>query len=273
MTPLLDYRSTGSGIPLVLVHGALCDLRMWEPVVPFLDGAFEVFTYSQRYFGRNPWQQNAPPFSYQTHANDLVQFIERVVQRPAHVVAWSYGADVALLAAKLEPRCFLSAYYYELGRHTHICEPEQLAIYEAEAQAMFGTVFAGLSDPNGILPATAMLIDQSAGETGYFQRQSTFQRAIQTENASTLPLQLQQLSSLEVTCDDIKAISFPCCFAQGSQTRPLFKIATDIAYACSMQQQQQLIAGTTHMLPIEQPQLFAERVLTFIQSVSSEFSK
>jgi 3-oxoadipate enol-lactonase len=58
--PLLDiegtrlaYDETGAGAPLVLVHAAIADRRMWDPVVPLLAGAFRV-RYDARGFGDSP---------------------------------------------------------------------------------------------------------------------------------------------------------------------------------------------------------------------------
>ena len=43
----LAVRRTGTGVPVVLVHGSAGGLESWDPVLPFLDG-FEVWVYTRR---------------------------------------------------------------------------------------------------------------------------------------------------------------------------------------------------------------------------------
>jgi hypothetical protein len=40
----MKFKVTGSGEPLVLVHGALTDLRMWHAIEPMLAVKYQVFS-------------------------------------------------------------------------------------------------------------------------------------------------------------------------------------------------------------------------------------
>jgi hypothetical protein len=63
----MKFKVSGSGEPLVLVHGALTDLRMWHALEPLLAENYKVFSITQRYFlGGEPG--DAQPFGYETHA-------------------------------------------------------------------------------------------------------------------------------------------------------------------------------------------------------------
>jgi pimeloyl-ACP methyl ester carboxylesterase len=44
----LAYDEAGDGPPLVLVHAAIADRRMWDPVVPLLANTFRVVRYDAR---------------------------------------------------------------------------------------------------------------------------------------------------------------------------------------------------------------------------------
>ena len=44
----MKFKVTGSGEPLVLVHGALTDLRMWHAIEPCLAANHLVFSITQR---------------------------------------------------------------------------------------------------------------------------------------------------------------------------------------------------------------------------------
>ncbi|MGC1216731.1 MAG: alpha/beta hydrolase [Phormidesmis sp.] len=257
----LHYKKTGAGLPLVLVHGALADLRMWNRVQSILSLSYEVVSFSQRYFGRST-DVERKDFGYQTHAEDLVNFLSTEVKQPCHIVAWSYGADVALLAAKIEPRYFKSIFLYELGRGTHL-GADDLTTYNRDVAEVFGKL-GEIVEKEKTESGAAALMDATANRIGYFSSQRHFDQIIQLENAHTLPMQLNQSASEGVRCVDIADMTFPMCFARGDRTRNLFKIATDSAYACSLQGTHRVVADATHMLPIERPDVFSREVEAFL---------
>jgi hypothetical protein len=128
-------------------------------------------------------------------------------------------------------------------------------------------MFAGLGktvSDHGVVAGTEQLVDASACREGFFKNQPAVDRAFQLDNASTLPLQLQQAPSQEISCSDIRAIAFPICFARGMLTRDIFRLSTDGAYQCSSNNALSVIEGASHMLPIEDPHRFAHEVWTFL---------
>jgi pimeloyl-ACP methyl ester carboxylesterase len=260
----MKFKVTGSGEPLVLVHGALTDLRMWHAIEPYLAASHRVFSITQRYFFDGE-PGNGKPFGYETHARDLIVFLKEEVKLPAHIVAWSYGADVVLLAAKFAPETLRSAFLYELGRHTHLTG-DPLDAYFKDASIMFGGLGQTISD-HGVTVGTEQLVDASACQEGFFQNQPAMDKAIQLDNASTLPLQLEQVPSQDISCSDIQLLSFPICFARGMLTRDIFRLATDGAYQCSSNGALSVIEGASHMLPIEDPGQFAEAVNAFLNGM------
>jgi pimeloyl-ACP methyl ester carboxylesterase len=257
------FKVTGSGDPVVLVHGALTDLRMWHAIEPLLAARYQVFSITQRYFFGGE-SGDGQPFNYETHAKDLVAFLKEQVKVPAHVVAWSYGADVVLLAAKISQELFRSAFLYEPGRHTHL-SGDPLEAYFKDASIMFGDLGQIVSE-QGVIAGTEQLVDRSACQEGFFKNQPAVDQAIQLDNASTLPLQLQQAPSVEISGKDISAFDFPICFSRSSLTRDIFRISTDAAYECSSHGTLSVVEGATHMLPIENAQQFVEKVTTFLST-------
>jgi hypothetical protein len=54
----LTYIEQGSGEPVVFVHGAVGDLRAWEPVREEIALKHRFIAYTQRYFGTDPWRDD-----------------------------------------------------------------------------------------------------------------------------------------------------------------------------------------------------------------------
>jgi pimeloyl-ACP methyl ester carboxylesterase len=50
----LPYVDDGEGIPVVFLHGAISDLRVWEPYRARIAEDRRFVSYTQRYFGTSP---------------------------------------------------------------------------------------------------------------------------------------------------------------------------------------------------------------------------
>jgi len=119
--PLLDvpgvrlhYQEAGDGPPLVLVHGSAVDGGTWDAVVPALAREHRVITYDRRGYGRSA---HKPVRDHRLHAADLVAVLEQVAARPATVIGWSSGGNVALAAATRHPGLFSSLVIVEAPFH------------------------------------------------------------------------------------------------------------------------------------------------------------
>ena len=96
------YEVTGTGDPVVLLHGALGGSEAWLSQVPALAGAgFQVWAPDRSGHGRSP---DVPgPFSYDAMAEQTAAFLDEVVSTRVHVVGWSDGAVVGALLARHRP--------------------------------------------------------------------------------------------------------------------------------------------------------------------------
>ena len=264
----------GAGEPLLLVHGALADGRIWQPVVERLAAHFQVHVFTQRYFG--PGDELGappldPPFGYQTHARDLQAVLHRLALRhgaPAHVLGWSYGADVGLLAATMDGAPPLrSVILYEPGRHQHLIEAGPLQRYADDAARLFGPLFGAVQRGEPLARCVEMLIDGSGGRQGCFAAQPPWIRQIELDNAATVPHQLQQPASREVTRADLQRLACPVVLGRGARTAELFAVATDGLAQALPGARHEVLDDAGHLLPLEQPQRFAQWVLDGLAAV------
>ncbi len=95
------FDETGSGEPLVLLHGGLCTNETWAAQIPAFAEHFRVVAPERRGHGHTA---DAPgPLTYDAMATDTIGFLDRVVGGPADLVGWSDGGIVALLVAISRP--------------------------------------------------------------------------------------------------------------------------------------------------------------------------
>nr|AFT64176.1 putative hydrolase protein [gamma proteobacterium D250] len=253
----IHFYQEGLGDPILFVHGALADARMWEDHCKILSREFKVTAFTQRHFG-NPGYSSKDPFGIDTHAHDLVGLIDGLAIGPVHLVGWSYGADVSLSAAIKAPHLFKSLYLYEPEDPGYL-NTEARAKYHSEAKATFTDAYKAVAD-NQLDIAVKKLIDDFGKRADYFSQQLLRYRIQQLDNAHTLSPQLNQTEQPAINANKLSKISIPTSVVCGSETHQMFKI---VAYSAAT-----LIPGAhllevnsaNHMLPREEPVRFCQLV-------------
>jgi pimeloyl-ACP methyl ester carboxylesterase len=106
--------------PVVLLHGGMAGASSWGAQAPGLtEAGYQVYVPERRGHGHTP---DVPgPISYSVMADDTVAYLDDVVARPAHLIGWSDGAVVGLLAAQRRPDqvaslTLIGQYYNSAGR-------------------------------------------------------------------------------------------------------------------------------------------------------------
>jgi pimeloyl-ACP methyl ester carboxylesterase len=90
----IAYERVGEGAPLVLVHGAAVDSRMWRPQLTGLADEFTVVAWDEPGAGRS---SDVPAdFALEDYAHRLAALIETLSLGPAHVAGLSWGGTVVL---------------------------------------------------------------------------------------------------------------------------------------------------------------------------------
>lgn len=89
----IAYERVGEGPPLVFVHGAAEDGRVWQPQLATLADEFTVVAWDEPGAGRS---SDVPAdFGLADYANCLAALIEVIELGPAHVAGLSWGGTVA----------------------------------------------------------------------------------------------------------------------------------------------------------------------------------
>ena len=101
----VNYSVTGTGPPLVLLHGAGADIEAWEDMLTELSEHATVYCYDQRGFGATV-RPSMPALSIDVWTSDLLAFLDAFDLPAATLVGWSLGGAVALNFACEHPqRC------------------------------------------------------------------------------------------------------------------------------------------------------------------------
>lgn len=102
----IAYRRAGSGAPLVLLHGFLCDSRVWRTQLEGLSDEFDVVAWDAPGAGATP--DPAETFTIADWARSLAAFLDDHEIEQAHVLGMSWGGMLALELYRLQPNRVLS---------------------------------------------------------------------------------------------------------------------------------------------------------------------
>ncbi|MGQ7828828.1 alpha/beta fold hydrolase [Altererythrobacter sp. Z27] len=242
--------------PLLFVHGAPGDARMWTPVIDRLATRLDARAITLSFFGSREMPEGGEAFGTEQHAQDILDYVETMLETPVDVVAWSYGVHPVLLAALRRPELFGRLFLYEPGLPTYVSDPDALAEFEADAGQAFGPIFAALQ-AKGPEAAIKVLIDGSGGQ-GCFDGMSEERRDLYLDSAGMMPLLLGGgQPPAPITSEQLAGLDMPVIVATGADTRPIFAVPSRALAKALPKGELLTIPAANHMLPEANPASFA----------------
>lgn len=97
----LHYTESGSGFPLILLHGNGEDSTYFVHQIEDFKRSFRVIALDTRGHGKSP--RGTAPFSLEQFADDLLAFMDEHSIPKAHLLGFSDGANIALTFALKHP--------------------------------------------------------------------------------------------------------------------------------------------------------------------------
>ncbi|HEX9063835.1 MAG TPA: alpha/beta hydrolase [Streptosporangiaceae bacterium] len=230
-------RDSGELPPVVLLHGGLTGASSWSGQAPGLAAAgYQVFLPERRGHGHTPDVEG--PISYDLMAQDTIAYLDQVVGRPAHLIGWSDGAAVALLAARQRPDVAVSLvligqYYNSSGR-----------VHGGLTDALTGD---GANEFIDFLRAS--YAEESPDGPEHFDLVfSKMKRMFQTEP--------------EIELTSLGGITVPALVLQGDRDEVTLSHSTAVAGA--LPGGRLAVLPGTHLVPIESPELVTALLLAFL---------
>lgn len=262
---VLNYREEGRNAPVVMVHGATCDHRIWELQREAVAASYRYLAPDQRYFGATPWGDRGGRYSLATHAADLAAFLRGLAVGPVHLVGWSYGGGIALNLAVRQPELVKSLFLYEPTTiRTVVTDPAALQAIAEDYQGAAPALAAfQANDPAGAIRLlTEWTHNLPAG--AFAAAIPAWVRQICQENARTLPLLFAAPPPPPLTCAQLGRLRCPVAVAKGRQTRLFLNILADTVHRCIPGAQLLVIERATHGGPYQNPAAFNAALLTFL---------
>ena len=99
----MAFVERGTGAPLLLVHGTLCDYRQWTGQMASFGGHYRTIALSLRHCWPEHWDGEGDDFTVQQHVADVASFISALEAGPVHLLGHSRGGHLAFRVAQYFP--------------------------------------------------------------------------------------------------------------------------------------------------------------------------
>jgi pimeloyl-ACP methyl ester carboxylesterase len=254
----LNYRSLGSGPPLVLIHGFACGLRMWARQIGPLSKHFRLILYDQRGHGLSSAPDDLSSYSPRHLAYDLVSLLDHLAIEQAYIVGFSLGGGPALALAASQSHRIIRLILSDVGAGS---ENPWRSQWLAQRWKTMGQ------------SSTAILYDDMLRHEFYKTYANASPRSRHHMRAliaatplsgltHTLTQVIAKRTSLFRQTGLLRSLKIPTLIIRGQHDFACLRSSTLLAEAIPGAQQL-IVKGAGHMVPLERPADFNRAVIEF----------
>jgi esterase len=262
----MAYIELGEGSPLVCVHGALGDFRVWSPVLGPLSRQRHIFGLSLRHFFPEHWDGAGSDFTIAQHVDDVIGFIEALDRKPTDVMGHSRGGHIAFRVAQQRPDLVRKLVLAEPGGHLDASlsadgRPSDLPSFGTTRQIY--TPIAervSLGDIDGALTIFGEII----GGQGAWPKLPATVRQTWRDNAYTLLGQVNEQRA-PFTRQDAESVRVPTLFVGGTDTPGILSTVLRALAAHVPGARVEMISGAGHFMFEDDPVRFCAAVIEFLE--------
>jgi pimeloyl-ACP methyl ester carboxylesterase len=211
----MAYQETGFGVPIVLVHGALNDYRVWYAQVPEFSKKYRVVAVSLRHYYPEKWDGRGDDFRISQHASDVANFIKKLNLGKVHLLGHSRGGAVVLNVATEHPEVIRTLILEDAsGMETLLPDTPESQKLAAETKESNDTLKKNLA--TGDVDMAARVFIDSLGGSGTWAKRSPDQKQVLFDNLGTAVAAAGERPP--ITCAQIQKFDFPILLLNGERS-------------------------------------------------------
>jgi pimeloyl-ACP methyl ester carboxylesterase len=248
----IGYQLSGTGMPLILVHGVAGAAARWAPVLPALAQRFRVYAVDRRGRGASG---DATAYAIEREFEDVVALVDSI-DEPVNLLGHSYGGICAMEAALRTPNLRKLVLYeppVPIGDMT--LYPEGL-IERLEALLATG-------DREGVLTTFVREVLHMPDDAYQIFRSSAAW-PVRLAAAHTLPRELRAHQNYRFDAARFQSLATPTLLLRGGDSLSFFQASTEVIAAALPASRTVVLPGQQHTAMDTAPELFAREVLAFL---------
>jgi pimeloyl-ACP methyl ester carboxylesterase len=249
----IAYQKTGSGTPLVMVHGTNGSHAHWNLALPQLNQHFTVYAMERRGRGQSG---DASNYSIEYEFEDVAT-LANSISGPLDIFGHSFGAACVLGAAQK----ILNL------RRMILYEPPMLQEQQSSQRAiLLDRMEQMLADGEREKVIIALLRDMLNIPQAMIDLISAMPNwKSQVDAAHTIPRELRQSHCYAPDLAALKQISVPTLFLLGSDSPSFFRQTTETLNAHLPNSKIVMLPGQQHSAMLTAPELFANEIIRFLK--------
>ena len=248
---------TGSGPPLVLVHGTPADHTRWRPLLPYLEPHFTVHAIDRRGRGEST---DSPHYALEREFEDVAAVVDAVAARTGSAVSvygHSHGGFVAFGAAALTPNIDKLVLY----EGWPVPDPQVLAL-PAEVEARMDALLAAGERDAVVELLFRAVEDMSDEDMAAFRAAPSWQGRVAAAHTITREIRGEVASALDE--DVARKITAPALLITGENSADPAKAASEVVARALPNARVMVLDGQEHVADVLDPELFASCVVPFL---------
>jgi pimeloyl-ACP methyl ester carboxylesterase len=242
---------SGSGQPLLLVHGTTADHSRWSPISPRLEQHFTVYAMDRRGRGGSG---DSPDYHIMREAEDVAAVVE-AIGAPVFILGHSYGAVCSLEATLLTDKISRLILYEPPI-------PTGLPMYPPD----FPQQMQALID-DGKLEAALELFMREVVKMPEYELEPYRQLPVwkvRVQLAPTVPREMTFDQTYEFDIQKFANMQVPSLLLLGGDSPPLFRQAIELVDPALPNSRVVILPGQQHIAMDTNPDLFVKEVLNFL---------
>jgi esterase len=260
----MAYRESGSGTPLVLVHGSLNDYRYWNAQIPVFAAQYRVIAVSLRHYFPEPWDGRGEDFSIPQHADDVAEFTRTLNLGRVHLLGHSRGGAVVLNVAARHPDVIRTLILVDpSGLETLLPDTPESRAMATETRKQRERLAADLA--KGDREDALRAFVDALNWPGYWEQLSAEQKNILFDNAATA---IRPEGRPALSCETIRKFQSPVLPVTGEESPKRYGEMLRAMRICLSGSLGEpiIIPNASHGMIRQNPQAFNAAVLGFLAS-------
>jgi pimeloyl-ACP methyl ester carboxylesterase len=251
----LFFRTTGSGEPLVILHGLIGMSDNWLTPAKRLASQFQCIMPDLRNHGNSP---HSPDFSLELMADDLYELFQKLRIASAYVLGHSMGGRVALAFADKYPDLVRKLIIVDIAPRKYSGSKSIANLLEV----MCRVDFTGLSTISEI---DSFLKKYIPDDRVRFLVMKNTKRAEQGfEWKLNLPVIIENVEDLMTPVNENMHFGKPCLFIKGGKSDFITQEDITLIYNLFPQVQIEIIKNADHWVHVDAPEDFINCVERFL---------
>jgi esterase len=266
----IAYVESGSGLPLVMVHGALSDYRTWTAQMTPMSQNHRAIAVSLRHYFPERWDGKGSTFSWQQHVADLIAFIKAIDAGPVHLLGHSRGGLIVVEAALAEPGLIGSLILAEPGVlldegggfGTALQANADARTLAEQRAARTKTVLSRFEQAD--IDGGLQIFINDVGGPGSWESLTEAQRQMFRDNAWTVKGTAAE-QRRPLSCREFGSLNKPVLLVGGEESPARYRQILNVIEPCLKQGKRVTIANASHGMHRMNPAEFNGAVIQFLR--------